>query len=51
MQPLDDGEDVLLVDEGHLDVHLGELGLAVEAEVLVAEALVIWKYRSKPATM
>jgi hypothetical protein len=31
-------EDVVLVDEGHLDVDLGELGLPVDAEVLVAEA-------------
>ena len=30
--------DVLVVDERHLDVELGELGLAVGAEVLVAEA-------------
>ena len=31
-------EDVVLLDEAHLDVDLGELGLAVEAQVLVAEA-------------
>ena len=31
-------DDVVLVDEGHLDVELGELGLAVGAQVLVAEA-------------
>ena len=31
--------DVILVDEAHLDVHLRELGLAVGAQVLVAEAL------------
>ena len=30
--------DVLVVDERHLDVELGELGLTVGAEVLVAEA-------------
>ena len=33
-----DVDDVVLVDEGHLDVELGELGLAVGAQVLVAEA-------------
>ena len=38
-QALDDREDVVLVDEAHLDVDLGELGLAIEAQVLVAEAL------------
>jgi len=32
------GEDVSLVDEGHFHVDLGELGLAVRAEILVAEA-------------
>ena len=32
-------EDVLLLDEAHLAVHLGELGLAVGAQVFVAEAL------------
>ena len=32
------GEHVVLLDEGHLDVELGELGLAVGAQVLVAEA-------------
>ena len=37
-QPLDQAVDVLLVDEGHLDVDLGELGLAVGAQILVAEA-------------
>ncbi len=31
--------DVVLLDEAHLDVDLGELGLAVGAQVLVAEAL------------
>jgi hypothetical protein len=31
-------EHVLLRAEGHLDVDLGELGLAVGAQVLVAEA-------------
>ena len=30
--------DVLVLDERHLDVELGELGLAVGAQVLVAEA-------------
>ena len=33
------GHDVRLLDEAHLDVHLRELGLAVCAQVLVAEAL------------
>ena len=37
-EPLDHVEDVVLVDERHLDVDLGELGLAIEAQVLVAEA-------------
>ena len=37
-QPLDQAVDVLLVDEGHLDIDLGELGLAVGAQILVAEA-------------
>ena len=36
--PLADAEDVLLVDEGHLHVDLRELGLAVGAQVLVAQA-------------
>ena len=31
-------EDVLLLDEAHLEVELGELGLAVGAQILVAEA-------------
>ena len=31
-------DHVLDVDEGHLDVELGEVGLAVGAQVLVAEA-------------
>ena len=35
---LDHGVDVLLVDEGHFDVALGELRLTVGAVVLVAEA-------------
>jgi len=35
---LDEGVDVLLVDEARLDVELGELRLAVGAQVLVAEA-------------
>ena len=37
-QPLVDLEHVVDVDERHLDVELGEVGLAVGAEVLVAEA-------------
>ena len=37
-QALDHVLDDLLVDERHLDVDLRELGLAVEAQVLVAEA-------------
>ena len=32
------GDDVILVDEAHLDVELGELGLTVSSEVLVAVA-------------
>ena len=36
--PLHDRPDLLLVDERHLDVDLGELGLAILAQVLVAEA-------------
>jgi len=32
------GDDVLPRDEAHLDVHLGELRLAVGAQILVAEA-------------
>ena len=35
---LGEEDDVVLVDEAHLDVELGELGLAVGAEVLVAVA-------------
>ena len=35
---LADRDDVVLVDEAHLDVELGELGLPVGAEVLVAVA-------------
>ena len=35
---LGDLDDVVLLDEGHLEVELGELGLAVGAQVLVAEA-------------
>ena len=38
-EPLDHAEDVVLVDERHLDVDLRELRLPVEAQVLVAEAL------------
>ena len=37
-QPLVDLDHVLAVDEGHLDVELGELGLAVGPRRLVAEA-------------
>ena len=37
-QPLHRGLQDLLVDERHLDVDLRELGLAIEAQVLVAEA-------------
>ena len=37
-QAVDHVEHVLLLDERHLHVELGELGLAVGAEVLVAEA-------------
>ena len=35
---LDRVEHVVLDDEGHLEVELGELGLAIRAQVLVAEA-------------
>ena len=35
---LGDGDDVVLADEGHLDVDLRELGLPVGAQILVAEA-------------
>ena len=38
VQRLDQLEDVLLLDEAHLEVELGELRLAVGAQVLVAEA-------------
>ena len=37
-QPFVDLDHVLAVDEGHLDVELGELGLAVGPRRLVAEA-------------
>ena len=37
-QALGDLDDLVGVGEGHLDIHLGELRLAVGAEVLVAEA-------------
>ena len=37
-QPFVDLDHVVDVDEGHLDVELGEVGLAVGAQVLVAEA-------------
>ena len=36
--PLDRLDDVVFLDEAHLEVELGELGLAVGAQVLVAEA-------------
>ena len=38
-QPLHRLEDVVLVDEAHLDVDLRELGLAIETQRLVPEAL------------
>ena len=38
-QPLDDLEHVVGLDEAHLEVDLRELGLAIAAQVLVAEAL------------
>ena len=37
-EPLHHAEDVVLRDERHLDVDLGELRLAIEPQVLVAEA-------------
>ena len=37
-QRLDHFEDALLLREGHLEIDLGELGLAVGAQVFVAEA-------------
>src|SRR5215475_7214776 len=37
-QRLDRGEHVVRLDETHLDVYLGKFGLAVGAQVLVAEA-------------
>src|SRR5690606_24105966 len=37
-EPLDEREDVVLVHEAELDVDLRELGLAIEPEILVAEA-------------
>src|SRR5690606_601599 len=37
-EPLADLEDVVLADEAHLDVDLRELGLAVAAQIFVAEA-------------
>ena len=37
-EKLQRGQDVLVLDERHLDVKLGELGLAVGSQVLVAEA-------------
>ena len=36
---LERGEDVVLIDEGHLDVELRELRLAICAQVLVAHAV------------
>ena len=38
-EPFDEAEDVVLVHERHLDVDLRELGLAIEAQILVAEAV------------
>ncbi len=38
VERLDDRHDVLALDEGHLQVELGELRLAVGAQVFVAEA-------------
>src|SRR5450759_1951759 len=35
---LDQSEDVFLVAEGHLEVQLGELGLSIGSQVLIAEA-------------
>ncbi len=37
-QPFEHREEIILVDEAHLDVDLRELGLAIETAVLVAEA-------------
>ena len=37
-ETLVDGDDILLVGEGHFKVDLRELGLTVGAEVLIAEA-------------
>ena len=37
-QPADQIDHVLLIDEGHFHVKLGELRLAVGAQILVAEA-------------
>lgn len=36
---LERAHDIVLVNEGHLDIDLGELGLTVGTQVLVAEAL------------
>ena len=36
---LKSAHDIVLLDKAHLDVHLGELGLAVGTQVLVTEAL------------
>ena len=37
-EPFQHLEQVILVDERHLDVDLGELGLPIDAQVLVPEA-------------
>ena len=37
-EALVDGDDVILLNEGHLKVDLGELRLTVGTQVLVAEA-------------
>ena len=37
-QPLHHRHHLVAIDERHLDVDLGELGLAIGAQVLVAEA-------------
>ena len=36
---LERAHDIVLVHEGHLDIDLGELGLTVGTQILVAEAL------------
>ena len=50
-QLLDQLDDVRLLDERHLDVELGELGLAVGAQVLVAEAAGDLEVAVEPATI